>query len=276
MELGTRSLTLRSRLLSGVGTGAMAFATAMPVSQWTTFPSATAYRAAVSRALLIVPAYTTSVCRCPSGFTDLLSVDLFAVHAHLISCKHGANLNQVHTKLARALERILYEGGCGTIRREEKHLAAGSDRRPGDITSCTLAGNGGRLLVDAVVNYVSSHTGLLLACKSGGAAALKSEEKKLRNLPPLVDPSSSFVPFAVDDWGRMAPLAIKLLSTLSEHGGEHSAGLSDGDEKQVAAHLLHRWRQYISVAIHGTTAQVACARISRSMRARNYTTSYAA
>ena len=82
------------------------------------------------------------------------------------------------------------------------------------------------------------------------------------------------MPFAVDDWGRMAPLAYKLLGTLSEHGGEHSAGLGDG--KQVAALLLHRWRQYISVAIHATTAQVACDRIGHAMRARNYTTTYAA
>jgi hypothetical protein len=130
--------------------------------------------------------------------------------------------------------------------------------------------------VDATVVYTAAHTGFTLASAQGGKAALDAEQDKLENAPTLSDPTHSFIPFAVDDWGRLAPMASGLLSKLAKHVGEHSSGPGDGDGKQVASHLLHKWRQYISVAIHGTSAQVACDRKASSRRARDIFTSDAA
>ena len=60
----------------------------------------------------------------------------------------------------------------------------------------------------------------------------------------------------MDDCGRLVEvhMASVLLSKLAKHVGEHSSGPADGDGKKIAAHLLHKWRQYISVAIHRTAA----------------------
>ena len=96
-------------------------------------------------------------------------------------------------------------------------------------------------------------------------------------MPTFADPARNlFVPFAVDDWGRLAPKASDLLSKLADHAAEHSAGPGESDVKEIAAHKLHKWRQYISVAIHGTAAQVACERKGRSRLARGVVSSYAA
>ena len=153
------------------------------------------------------------------------------------------------------------------MRYERRGLVVDSARRPGDVTA-REPGGGGLIVVDVTCSYTGTPTGLPRACGRPGGAALEAEAAKLRAAPELADPTATFVPFAVDDYGFVAPHGQAFLRTLAARavarGVEH---FTEGQAKAAAARLLHRWRSRLSAALHGAVAQVICVRADRALRA---------
>ncbi len=98
-----------------------------------------------------------------------------------------------------------------------------------------------------------------------GSAALRRERAKLSadaRAPDSVQQRHVFVPFVVEECGRLGQRALDLLRTLSHRAAESS---SDADP-QAASHFRTQWQQQISTCIHSRIAWL----ISDSLHASRF------
>ena len=184
---------------------------------------------------------------------------------HAPRCPYGGVRLIPHDGLARMLRRIMRDAGAPSRRcvLEARGLAGTSLRRPGDIT-WFLYRDHQHLVVDAAVAGVRQQTMLREGrWKRPGRAARDKEKAKISADARSSDPVQRdhlFVPFVVEEGGRLGAQALSLLDKLSRRAASRQGDL----DPQRAARLRTGWLQDISTFIHSKAAWVITGSLAAS------------
>ena len=174
---------------------------------------------------------------------------------HAPSCPYKGVRHIKHDAVARLLRKFMREAGAPKRRAvlEARGLAGTSLRRPGDVT-WFLYTDHAHLVVDCAVAGVYQKSMLRDGLwRRAGAAARMRERHKIRadaRADHPVQHDHTFVPFVVEDGGRLGLQALDLLDRLARRAAQHSG---DGDP-QLAARIRTRWLQELSTMVHSRQA----------------------
>jgi hypothetical protein len=209
-------------------------------------------------------------CGQPMAYTDIPD--------HLTACGRGGGRQLLHTTIMRVVRSILEEAG-EFVEVELGGIIEGTNRRPGDITAMGFTSATHHLVIDVASVTVMCGTHVAGAAVTAGSAARAKERDKFAHSAALVRRAGHrFVPFVVEQYGRLGVHAQALLRELADR--TIAAGRfrhCDGRSRDASrAMLLSMWRSRISVAFRAAQADIilrrsqeaACApdrRISRAM-----------
>ena len=204
-----------ARLRSAAGAVASAWLLATPGS--TTTLGDTAFVTGGRHRLGLGVPTTVSPPPCLCGAGEATSPD------HAMSCKSVAKMTQMrHDDMASVVRRVTCRAGCpSSMEPHLRHMRArgqmcgNEGMHRGDIL--VVLPDGGISIVDVVVTHPANRSAVGSACSRTGAAAKAAEDGKKREYRRYADAGQySFVPFAVESFGRLGASAQRFLKMLGE------------------------------------------------------------
>jgi hypothetical protein len=179
-----------------------------------------------------------------------------------------------HRGLVKAVGRMTTEAGHCVLE-EVPGLFANSCVRPGDCTVLGYYDGRRHLAIDVACTRLNTPTNLAAAGRTPGSALESVERRKRAKYETLIENAQgtvAFVPFITNEYGAIGDHGQQFMHTLARQatknrrGGHHERGETTGSRK---AELLHKWRSYISVAIHRTQAQIIMMMSARASKNNN-------
>ena len=167
-------------------------------------------------------------------------------------------LYHYHRVLVDLVARVLQEAG-GTTILEMPGLLAGTFERPADVACISLDGSGQHLIVDVACVHVlaSSQIDRGRASTEAGFAARHVESAKRRQYQRRVEQAGHrFVPFVIEDGGRLGQQAAALLGEMATRRAARTArpedwGMPPAERRR---RYLARWLEQFSVCLHAEVA----------------------
>ena len=259
----------RARFLSRCGQGGAAFIVADQQPQLYPIPP-DVYRVAVARMFgLPHPAVRTTTCQpCDITFSSPLEAA-----DHLARCPKSPAFHSAHRAITGVLNTIIDEAGFAAERRNEvRGLRPADNSRPADILIAGFGGALQHLAIDVVIPGVLGYTGWRpTGGSTPGSAARYAEARKFRRDAQSSQPIAAahrFVPFAVEEFGRLGEHAKALLFELAKAAvsGRNTLLHLPDDAPPVRRLLqakLRAWRQRLSIAVHCIQAVLVLERYPR-------------
>jgi len=210
----------------------------------------------VRRALGIMEPLAVGLTACPCCGTGM---DESHIAQHVTQCGVSVvgPMLHVHTALASVVQSICREAG-GAVGMELPGLLDGQ-RRPGDVTVIGYAGVSRHLVIDVSVAHVCTTSNQRSAWSTPGASARLVEDSKVRSYRGDCEARGHrFVPFVVEDGGRVGGQATALLDELAVRAAmiPRAGSWTEVRREESRGTLLARWLQMISIAIHGSGAEL--------------------
>ena len=209
------------------------------------------------------PGTTCKVCDLPA------SADPEALERHSVRCPNGGQRHFMHSGLVMVLLNVLLEAGVprSTILFEMRGLRSTDRTRPGDVVALNFFGLDRHLVIDAVVSTVYRNCILQEASTVPGYAAKQAEDRKLLADKNSAAPVSTmhggdhvFVPFSVEDGGRIGAHGLALLKALAEHAVSSGkfplhTGYDNATPGMLVSLWVQRWQSSISSWLHVTLSR---------------------
>ena len=219
---------------------------------------------------------------------------------HIVRCPHGLRLagqprslpsavTCLHARLVQLVVSVFLAAGAApsSLVVEPSHLVAGdaAGRRPADVLVRSLSFH---VWVDVSAVAVLSTFMAQPAAGSPGSVAASRERAKVRGVVGVVPSTVTYVPFVVEQFGRLGMTADAFLRAMAVHsaGGPGSGGGAPAfqqvgyraqpgapsrppldvsgivalprprlDLSHQAVSTLHSWQQRLSTIVHGTQAE---------------------
>jgi len=131
-------------------------------------------------------------------------------------------------------------------------------KRPGDVAWLHHRGPGQHLLIDVSIT-TTSRAAILDYAHIPGFAARAQERAKFSKYAPLLQEGCylhrhRFVPFVLEDGGRLGEHARALLVELALHAAHTGHCLEDRTGRKRPSWLVSKWMEQISTTFHRTSA----------------------
>jgi hypothetical protein len=248
----------RARLVSGMGPGAAAWLTAVPLFQALQIEDE-CFRTAL-RTWLGLPYPMVAGIRLCECHEELQAGILGG--QHLLRCGSGSERNDTHHSIRDTMFYIMREAGC-SVRREQSGVMPIREGEAGgrvmDLVAADPQG-GSRMLADVVVAYPTRSTAVMVtAVERGHAARLDMKVGKYGDHFP----DDTFVPLAVETYGCLDSAFDGFLGTCARRAAELRAG-GLGSVPMASRLISYVYRSRVSISLQARAIHHRAARAVQS------------
>jgi hypothetical protein len=231
-----------------------------------------------TRRLLGIPLPTAEfLTECRACGQSMADLDAYLRSAHLATCGGsgvggaGGGYHGPHRAVQVAVRQAFQDAGL-EAELEKNDLIQDSAERPGDVAAELFlqAADGVEVLAtDVVVSRLQVSSALPGEARRPGRTNRTHEQlKRRRYLDKCAENNVAFVPFALDEFGRLGPSAHDMLQRLASlaASGPHSNYTHGRKLESRRQYWLRRWRTRIAAAVHQATMRVITSRMRHSTR----------
>ena len=172
---------------------------------------------------------------------------------HAARCPRGNVVSAQHTAVVRVLHEFCVEAGAAPsdVVLEARAPGGASSSRPGDLCWRFFHANR-HLYVDVTIAGVFL-SGSPWQTPGGAAAAAEARKRGRPAAAELLAGGHEFVPFAVEECGRLGACAHRLLRELARRAAGRRSPGGDGSAGEVSA-VLAGWFARLSTCVHSRLA----------------------